>query len=82
MAKAPWDIIMARVLIFVFALAYFAWVFAWLRETDARQRTTYALCGNFDTVYVHDAHWNQQARTTRVRKIPVPPSPLCKDTTR
>lgn len=51
---------------------------AWLRETDARQRTTYAVCGNFDTIYVHDAHWNQEQRTTRVRKIPV----TCEDTTR
>jgi len=53
---------------------------AWLRETDARQRTTIAVCGNWDTLYVHDAHWNQAARTTRVRKIPAPPCDTLSET--
>lgn len=53
---------------------------AWLRETDARQRTTIASCPNFDSVYVHDTHYDQTKRdTTPVRVIP---APTCEDTTR
>lgn len=50
----------------------------WFRETDARQRTTYATCPNFDSVYVHDTHYDQTKRDTiPVRVLHVP----CGDST-